>query len=500
MTALALAVFSSGFVLTLVLLIAEENPPNFVFVIALYLMAVVIVQVALVAVLDRWMTKTGALIVAILAAMATAFSLYLVHLNQPLTISLLYTAGIGVGFGAVMLTTRDAAGRRLLAVGALGALPMLSLVGGDPGPGGASGLPAATVEKLKGYAGIRLKDRPNIYLISFDAMIPLPAAKKLLQIEELPYEDRLAGLGGIAEPSAFVTDTPSIQSLDAVMKLDDLKSFPSQGYFAGRLPSPVSTLLRANGYWIETGSSVPFYFGQVGGHIDDHLMIAKNLISDSSLCKFAGELAWGWGSFGFCRMAQFLEDKPIFDLAPVMENPNAAYFDSAWHQKVLARLRAPLADQPQFLIYYYYYPIGHAPNDFDSDDPKQKAAYRDRFAIQAGKLAEVVEELYTTIQQNDPNAVVMFFGDHGTKISRTVNWREETEFWVQDHHAVHLTRAGFGHDCTRASFPETYQGQGYMTIGRTVAATLRCLAREPKDFDQIVEFYDKFDFSQYLFD
>jgi hypothetical protein len=497
---LALAVFSSGFAFTFVVLMATENMRALVMAASAYVIAVILAQLLIVKIAGALLGRTvaGTLLAAGFGG-ANAYALYIVHMNLHPGHALLYTFAITVGFAVTMIATSERPKMRLLTAAMLAALPMMSLLENVSitAPFPRSNQPNQAL--LDSYAKIRLRETPNIYMISLDALIPLPAAQKLLNVDALPYDEKLRALGATVFDNAFATDTPSIESHDAIMLLDDHWHFKDEGYFAGRLASPVSKIFRANGYHVETGSSVPLYFGTVGPEIDSHLYIAKNFIRDSSLCKFASASVRQYGAFGFCRFDGYFKTRFIFDLDVLVNNPSAAYFDSEWHKAVVERITDIDPKQPRLQFFYYYYPIGHAPNDFITFNEAQLAAYRNRFKIQAEKAAELIEELFELIGRVDPGAIVMVFGDHGVKISRTADWQTQTELWVQDNHAVALALWGPQNACAVPEMPAPYSGDGYVTLGRTLAAVVRCLAENPEDLDAIVRFIDKFDFSKYLF-
>lgn len=496
--AIALAVFSGGYFLTLLVLLAGETRPAFVFAVAGYMLAVIVVQLLLVFGAGALGGGRLGVATATLFAAANVYSLYVVHMNLGTVGAVAITLVVSASFGLLLVATSARTVARLAGAAVLAVLPALSLVDTLGTDASLNGVAPDNKALLESYAGIRFRERPNIYLISFDAMIPMPAAQKLLGIDQLPYEDKLRELGATLVDDAFVSDAPSVESFDALMKLDDHWHFKGEGYFAGRQPSPVSQVFHANGYSIEAGGSIPFYFGGLGPNVDEHLYVAKNFISDSSLCKFATSLVRDYGVFGWCQLETLFETRYIFDRDVFEADPDAPYFDSHWHDAVLGRIAEAHPNEPRLRMYYYYYPIGHAANDFVSHDEAQLAAYSKRYAIQSVKAAEVIDEVYAAIRRVDPGAIVMIFGDHGTKISRTADWEAETEFWVQDNHMVLLALFGDTHSCGRPEMPDLYRGDGYVTVGRAFAAVIRCLAENPEDLDGIVRFIDKFDFSKYL--
>jgi hypothetical protein len=491
--AAAFVVFTAALGITLLVLMGPENPPALLAAVAGTITVATGVELLVAAVISRLFGAATRRMAFALLAGVNGYSLYLVHLNQSLAFEAVYAVGLAVVFGLMLRATAGNGLARGAGAAVMAVLPALSLWSAVPEAPPADGTDA----RLAAFRAVELRETPNIYLISFDALMPGAAAQQVLDIDSLPYEDWLRNAGAVMPKNSFVTYTPSIPSLDAVMKLDDNAGFQQEGYFAGRLASPLSELLHANGYSIETGSSVPYYFGASGDHVDRHTYIAKNFILDNSLCKFAGTRARVFGVFGFCTLDRFFATEALLDEEAVIADPDAVYFDSHWHDLVLERIAAP-SDRPRLIFYYYFYPIGHAPNDFVSFDPAQMADYRKRFGIQAVKAEEVLAELYRTVQARDPGAILLFFGDHGPKTSRTADWREHTNYWVIDNHAVLFALMPMQTACAQPDLG-TYNG-AYHTAGRMVASVLRCLARDPAQLDRAVAFLDKFPFDEYLYE
>ena len=489
----ACAIVCGGILGAFLLLLARENPAELVQLVAAYCGGILVVACATVAVVHRFLGRRPAIALSFVVVGLTAYSLYAVHLNLG-AISVGIAAVVAVLFWTVVVSTGSTAAGRLIGAAALAVMPLVPVLTGQSSPP----LPPEKVEVLDRYATIRLNERPNIYLIGFDAMIPREAASLLLDVAPLAYDESARDLGMTVEDNVFAAFTPSSQSFDSLMTLDDKAAFPGNGYFSGRQPSPLAALFRANGYRVETGSSLPFYFGTAGAGVDGHIFPVKNLLSDSSLCRFASETVRAYGTFGLCRFFAVSGPSLLFDENIDYRDPKAELFDSVWHQMVLDRIAAPADDLPKLGIYYYYYPVGHAPNDFDSFDPVQLEVYRNRFEVQADLAARVIREIVAVVRERDPNAILAFFGDHGVKISRTINWEEDTAFWVRDNHAVFYAAATFGASCAVPDQSDSYREPTYTTLGRKIASIVRCLSSNPEVLDALVNFTDKFDFSQYL--
>jgi len=493
----ALFAFSISLLATLLVLTMKENSWQVRSWIALYGIIVISLQIFAYAVARRTFLPEP-LSILLLGALAAFnnFSFYVVHLNQGAPTHLIYSLITAGMFVLLLKATSQLMLLRTIGVIALCLTPIASLFTASTGQLPTNNAQLLTSKNLEEYSKIRFRDKPNIYLLSFDALLPSSTAKKFFGLSTLAYEKTLTEKGALLLENAFVSQAPSIPSLNAVMKLDDADNYKGDGYYSGRRPSPITAMLKQNGYYVETGTSLPHYFGRSGSFVDKHVSKSTNLIADSSLCKFASEAASLWGTLGFCNLRVFLTTSKLFDLEPVLKDAKSPYFDSAWHQYVISQIKAGVSGPPKFRFYYYYYPIGHASNDFISFDKGMMKAYGERLEIQATKAAEVFRELSDSILQFDPNSIVLIFGDHGTKISRTAGWQQHTEFWVQDNHAVSMAILKTENVCARPDL--TRYNQKYYTAGRVVASIFRCISENPDKLDAMVNFRDKFDFEKYL--
>lgn len=481
----------------LLVILFNENTPEFIVALSLFLFAVFVVQLGVIVALVRY-SQSVAFRYAIISLMIACniYTLYVTHLDLAIYIEISVFFILIVLSFATLYFSRLNAGVLVFIVIAAIAFPVSSILTSSFSESSPNSTHVeASVAK---YSGVKFGQKPNVYLISFDAMIPEAIANKYLDLKDISYEKALRDENALILTNGFVADAPSIPSLNAVMKLDDRENFQGNDYVSGLKNSPLAQIFRENGYELETGASIPFYFGRQGPFVDSYLHAPKNFITDSTLCKFASARDAVVAAFGFCTLAKFVTTKALLDVAPVIANSAAPYFDSEWFDLVLSRIGRTDAKGPRIGFYYVYYPVGHAPNDYITGDQKMFSEYRDRFVIQSKKAAEVVTDIQRHVEKTDPNSIVMIFGDHGAKISRTVDREQFREFWVQDNYAVLISILDTENTCARPDLG--VYNKTFSTAGRVVASVIRCLSVNPDRLDQAANFGGAYDFDDFLYE
>ena len=115
--------------------------------------------------------------------------------------------------------------------------------------------PAATSgnDVLQKYSKLNLRTfrySPNL----FDALTPPVLAKQLLKIQNIAYEPLTNDPKFTRIKNAFSSDAPTKPSTNSVMRLADPRiPVANYQYFSGVLRSPITEILRANGYSLHNG-------------------------------------------------------------------------------------------------------------------------------------------------------------------------------------------------------------------------------------------------------
>lgn len=318
-----------------------------------------------------------------------------------------------------------------------------------------------------GWEKLRFVERPNIYLLSFDSLIPADVAAAYLQIDRPDYYRLTTGL--LRElPNSLVFKVPSINSLNALMRLDQKQSASAgRNLFTGNGFSPLGEIARLNGYGLVTGwpGYVPRW--RRGGGVD---RVIYPLFSGHAEASFLCEDGMGSGrkikirGLFFCPVVMslggFMPDLRV-ELKPFRDTVLEAAMDVA------------RAAQPTIFFAYTYDPIGHTSQDFDYRSTNQLIAYRDQFRAQSILATEIIERNVMSIRSVDPTAIILIFGDHGAYLSRGMEPSLNPKFVYSDRHRVFLAVANGGHGC--GSPEQVHSGGIYNTPSRVLLDMMICL-------------------------
>lgn len=284
---------------------------------------------------------------------------------------------------------------------------------------------------LQGTQSLDFHYFPNLYIVSFDSMIPEVLAGKFLgkEFSNLEYADYLRGTQATIYRNVFADRVPTKQSLNALLNLS-INPYTDSGdkyrYFSGITDSIVYRIFRENGYSISAGFEQAGYFGPKGRFIDEYSSLTGKRFP---FCKF--RLEWYYLQFfGFCFASDALKKSD-------MDN-------ASWSARVLASIKEKASNRNErWLTYYYVYePIGHTPMDFSISDEKAFLAYRQYFRNQVPKLTSFLKELLSTVRTNDPDGIILIFGDHGAWLSRDLEIESGERFWIQDRYGVFAAVVG----------------------------------------------------------
>jgi hypothetical protein len=319
-----------------------------------------------------------------------------------------------------------------------------------------------------GWEKLRFGERPNIYLLSFDSLIPADVAAAYLQIGRPDYYRLTTGL--LRElPNSLVFKVPSISSLNALMRFDQKQSAPSgQNPFFGSGFSLLGEVARLNGYGVVTGWPAYVPTWQRGGGVDRVIYpLFSGHADESFLCEDgvgSGRKIRIRGLF-FCPMVMsiggFFSDSRT-ELKPFRDSVLDVALD-------VARTASPTV-----FFAYTYDPIGHTSQGFDIRSKSQFVAYREQFLSQSMLATEVIERDVISIRAVDPTAIIMIFGDHGPYLSRGREAADDPKFFAADRHRVFLAVANGGHHC--GSPVQVHSGGMYNTPARVLLDIMICLS------------------------
>ena len=347
-------------------------------------------------------------------------------------------------------------------------------------------------EVLSGTASINgkenipiFKDKPNIYLLSYDSLSPSGRINALLDIPELPYE-------ALFEEDFHVLNAgmsfhvPTRPSINNIMRLGQKSGPIDVNSYAGNSSSFLQRIAHANGYHMVNGYR-GLYFGSAGPFVDESLIPDYGVIEYSVLCIAQPGVA-KIQAFGICRIARSLNKRDSKFLYKLIFSSDENDEIGDFHDQLMTTINGNLANEkPVFTFVYTYNPIGHTSAAYDHDNLDHRSKYRNYYLKGSRKLVKQLPAILETIKREDSNALVMVFGDHGAFLSRQVDPKVDPEFYYNDRNGIMLAVAKTDHPCSGRF--ASYREDTYNTPSRVLAEIFNCLSNgefvlEDTSFDE----------------
>ena len=318
---------------------------------------------------------------------------------------------------------------------------------------------------------IEFQRQPNLYFISFDSIQPRALLRKYMNVETTPFHSLFDAHFRRFE-NLFANAFSSRESLGVLLALDERiyhsivrpraqtlrPRYPSM--FAGASPSPLFDILKKNGYETNTFYSNTFFGPEKGPFVDRYFTTAER-----SVCALLDPAIHDVSFWGYCNWAK------------------ATTSSASTADRLIEISRH---DGPQFLMAHIQEP-GHTALSFRYDDKAQVDEFRQRYLAGASSAAGHLTRLLAHLQENDPDAILLVYGDHGPFLSRGVTFEDAPAFVVQDHFGI-LGGIYPRHACAQW-FDEPRERQGYLTLLDAVHGVLRCLSGDERTLHHAPAFY-----------
>jgi hypothetical protein len=482
-TLLLALIFLNGVTASLTAVLNELNSlfwlPLFGWVALVLALQILIVYAVLLQIKQSWVHTALFSTLSVVNLLALYLSLLGGFQSQPTitrTITILFAL---LFFGALFM----AVGKRIVPLRRINFVLTATLIGPLAALGLSSSATPNIADRLTPFSGIEFRTKPNIHIVSFDAMSANALAEKYMGLTDLAYEPLLDRDGVVVFKNAFASYVPTQPSLNSLMRLAHPDFADDLSYFAGRSDGPVTHLLHANGYKISTGFD-RYYFGGQGPFVDAYLPEPTRTIRNSTLCALAFDDPIKF--FGFCALGALFDGPPP---------------DGTWPDRVTNIVRQTISapdDKSAFTLHYIINPIGHTNLDYLSSDRKALERYAMLYRNKATELAGIMEQLVETVSDDPAPSILMVMGDHGPFLSRTADFKNDPTFVVQDQHGIFAAVLYNDTGCT----PQQLQHYtaAFATPERILAGVMRCLANDPERFDAALNFDEAFDFTRYLYE
>ena len=315
---------------------------------------------------------------------------------------------------------------------------------------------------------ISFQETPNLYFISFDAMVPRALLNKHLQLETTDFHD-LFEERFRRFPNLFVDAIATKHSLYTLLSLDPsayasqraaLKARgndPEPFLFSGQNPSPLFGILRNNGYEITTIYTNTYFGNKKGPYVDNYVMV-----SAYTACGLLDPKLWALSFWGYCSL-----------IDPEARLRGRRNWNEAVRLTAQAILNIDVNNRPRFAMSHLYLPA-HVKGSYRHGDASQFSAYQAKYLEESNLAAGILDAIVRHLEENDPGAILLVYGDHGTMASMGVEFADDPTFTVQANYGV--LGGVYPREACAAWFDEAEAAQNHMTVLDAVHALLRCLS------------------------
>jgi len=281
---------------------------------------------------------------------------------------------------------------------------------------------------------IYFHDKPNVYFISFESMVPQSIAKKNFKSDKFEYHDIL-NENFYNFKNTFTLAFPSRESLNSLLAFDQKKYLSLKkenkhyDFFTGIQQSPFLKIFKDNNYDLTTFYD-NFWFGRNKGNYIDNYQVNQ---SGGKFNTCAFDEGYGFhvkvSFLGYCLLPENIK----FNFLSFILNKKLKKTTTI--EKILEIMDLNIKkNKPQFLMAHNINP-GHTDNyKFGRQDDFEnfKKIYYNKSKIVKGEI----EKILHFIEEKDSNAILLIYSDHGPKLSAGLEFEEDPYFKITDSFAV----------------------------------------------------------------
>jgi len=271
---------------------------------------------------------------------------------------------------------------------------------------------------------VPFKEKPNVYIVAFDALMPESLLKSHLDLEQTAYTSILSENFRPFQ-NMFADDEPTRPSLSSLLGFDknhylnEMRMKQKSGLFSGNSQSPLGELFKRNGYTLNTLFKNNYFGNSKGDYIDNYF--TGNPVT---VCDFIDGKASSIVFFGYCALQHTQYWKKNIAKRGALNHLIASFEQQRG------------TNEPQFFLSYVYSP-GHTKRDFKTNNQEDMAYFRQQFLDRSKVTADILRSIIKYIDSSeDEQSILIVMGDHGPYLSRTINYSDAPQFYIQDRYGI----------------------------------------------------------------
>ncbi len=255
--------------------------------------------------------------------------------------------------------------------------------------------------------------KPNIYLLSFDSMMPYNIAQKFLNLQpsEMPeYFNILQQNEAVIIPNAFSYLPRTHGAFSSLLALDIEwynTIYGAQESYGGEMITgarwtPAYDIFDRNGYDLQMVYESDFFRSPLRNGSKKVTYWYKT--SGEGFCK---HIDIAYSLWGYCAI------KSVF----VKYNNANNKIDNIYYDRLQA---AAQSAKPTFTLAYTYHP-GHTALSHNGNDLEQVAKYKNKFMRRSKVAAQYLQNYIDIIRADDKDGIIIIFADHGAWVTRGID-------------------------------------------------------------------------------
>ena len=346
---------------------------------------------------------------------------------------------------------------------------------------------------------ITFKKKPNVYIIGIDALVPQSLLEKHLQIETtdlhkilyrdfISYKNMFSG-GTRTVPSYLTMLSLTPEYWHSYENNENCRFCPTKmnrsNLFNGLTPSPLLLIFKSNGYETTTGHEWPHFGKDKGPFVDNYLLRTRQdgKRIDHSVCDLTSPRSSIVGFFGYCKMRGMLPLVKRHTTTTQSLHYKGFSYNFAWDLRNIEMVSKK--NRPQLYIGHILSPR-HTSYDFNLTNKSDFEEFKKFYIEACNHVAKLLQIALNHISENDPDAIMFVWGDHGPILSQHLTW--DKRFDASSKHKLVKSTIFFGQDrfgvyggvhnvgsCAKTSFQNK---RIYNTPQHVLRDILHCLSDE----------------------
>jgi len=351
------------------------------------------------------------------------------------------------------------------------------------------------------FAEVNFKIKKNIYIYSFESLMPESLVKKHFNIQNVEYANILREENLFIPKNNFADNIPTTASINSTLYIDpvkwrNLEENKSLSFFAGREISPLFKILKKNGYKINTGYS-DSSFGPPGKFVDNYFTYRSINNNKENFLKFYPnfcqyKMPWyHFQVFGYCE---------IIAISFNIKAEDRGFSLQSFNNFAIDLIKS--TENPTFSWFHIYSQTHPGAN---------RKGFVDEFQKLLPETAEFIKKIINNIKSRDPDSILIIFGDHNTMVEtfsieenlkKSIKQKYENfdQYTIIDTYPTQSAVLDYSNLCPNSI--SNLSNSNYTTNTMIVNEILKCFIGKNKIFDYKIDYSlpNNKDFKNYLYE